>query len=69
MGGPWRTASVAAATCTDANIAATTALVRGAPAADWLAGLGLPARLLDREGNVTSVGDWPARDAAEALAA
>jgi thiamine biosynthesis lipoprotein ApbE len=68
-GGPWRTVSVAAATCTDANIAATAALVRGAPAADWLAGLGLPARLLDRDGNVTSVGDWPAQDAVAARAA
>ncbi len=66
--GPWRTASVAAASCTDANIAATAALVRGAPAAGWLAGLGLPARLLDGQGNVTAVGAWPAHDAVEALA-
>jgi thiamine biosynthesis lipoprotein ApbE len=65
----WRTASVAAATCTDANIAATAALVRGLPATGWLAQLGLPARLLDREGNVTAVGGWPAERAAEALAA
>jgi len=67
--GTWRTASVAAATCTDANIAATAALVRGAPAAGWLAALGLPARLLDTEGEVTAVGAWPAQDAMEALAA
>jgi thiamine biosynthesis lipoprotein len=66
--GAWRTVSVAAATCTDANIAATAALVRGRRAVDWLAGLGLPARLLDWEGNVTAVGDWPAETAAEALA-
>ena len=65
----WRTVSVAAATCTDANIAATAALVRGAPAVGWLAGLGLPARLLDKEGNVTAVGDWPVQDAVGALAA
>ncbi len=65
----WRTVSVAAATCTDANVAATAALVRGQPAAGWLAGLGLPARLLDWAGNVTAVGDWPAEAAAEALAA
>lgn len=67
--GTWRTVSVAAASCTDANIAATAALVRGAPAAGWLAGLGLPARLLDSEGNVTVAGDWPAPDTVKALAA
>ncbi len=66
--GTWRTVSVAAASCTDANIAATAALVRAQAGATWLARLGLPARLVDREGNVTVVGDWPAQDAAGALA-
>jgi thiamine biosynthesis lipoprotein len=66
--GTWRTVSVAAATCTDANIAATAALVRGRRAADWLAGLGLPARLLAWDGNVTTVGDWPAEAAMQELA-
>jgi len=56
----WRTVSVAAASCTDANIATTAALVRARSAPSWLARLGLPARLLDWDGNVTSVGDWPA---------
>lgn len=56
----WRTASVAAASCADANIAATAAIVRGAPAAAWLAGLGLPARLVDHEDRVLAIGDWPA---------
>ena len=56
----WRTASVAAADCTDANIAATAALVRALDAPAWLAGLGLPARLVDWEGNVTTIGSWPA---------
>ena len=65
----WRTVSVAAATCADANIAATAALVRGARAAGWLAGLGLPARLLDWQGNVTAVGDWPVEAATRELAA
>ncbi len=32
----WRTVTVAAATCVAANIAATAAIVRGEPAADWL---------------------------------
>jgi thiamine biosynthesis lipoprotein len=56
----WRTVSVAAATCTDANIATTAALVRAGAAPAWLAGLGLPARLVDWDGGLTHVGDWPA---------
>jgi thiamine biosynthesis lipoprotein ApbE len=56
----WRTISVAAAGCTEANIAATAAFVRAAGAPDWLARLGLPARLIDWEGNVTAVAAWPA---------
>jgi thiamine biosynthesis lipoprotein len=55
----WRTVSVAASSCADANIAATAAIVRGARAPEWLAGLGLPARLVDRDGYVKTVGDWP----------
>ena len=56
----WRTISVAAADCAQANIATTAALVRAHGAPEWLAGLGLPARLLDWDGSVTTVGDWPA---------
>ncbi len=58
--GTWRTVSVAAATCADANIAATAALVRSHGALEWLSELGMPARLVDREGRVTTVGGWPA---------
>jgi thiamine biosynthesis lipoprotein ApbE len=56
----WRTVSVAAACCTDANIATTAALVRSRRAIPWLEQQGLPARLLDRGGKVTTVGSWPA---------
>jgi thiamine biosynthesis lipoprotein ApbE len=56
----WRTVSVAATSCTDANIAATAALVRAAGAPEWLAGVGMPARLVDDGGAVTTVGEWPA---------
>ena len=42
----WRTVSVAAATCADANTAATAAVIRGRQALAWLASLGLPARLV-----------------------
>lgn len=57
--GAWRTVSVAAATCVDANTATTAALVRGAPALDWLSDIGLPARLVGRDGDVLAVGGWP----------
>jgi FAD:protein FMN transferase len=55
----WRTASVAAADCVDANIAATAAIVRGTRAPEWLAEIGLPARLVGRDGEVLTVGSWP----------
>ncbi len=56
----WRTVSVAAATCTDANIASTAAIIRGRTAPAWLTGLGLPARLVDEAGHVHTIGGWPA---------
>jgi thiamine biosynthesis lipoprotein len=61
----WRTVSVAAASCTDANIASTAALVRASRAPAWLAVLGLPARLVDWDGNVTTIRDWPREVPAE----
>jgi thiamine biosynthesis lipoprotein len=57
--GPWRTASVAAATCADANAAATAAIVAGRSAASWLTGEGLPARLVGHDGEVRCLGGWP----------
>jgi thiamine biosynthesis lipoprotein len=59
----WRTVSVAAATCTDANIASTAAIIRGRAAPAWLTGLGLPGRLVDEAGRVHTVGGWPAETA------
>ena len=56
----WRTVSVAAADCTQANIAATAAVVRGAVAPAWLQSLALPARLVDWQGHVTTLAAWPA---------
>jgi thiamine biosynthesis lipoprotein len=58
--GPWRTVSVAAATCADANAAATAAIVAGGQAASWLTGEGLPARLVGQDGTVRCLGGWPA---------
>jgi FAD:protein FMN transferase len=58
--GPWRTASVAAATCADANAAATAAIVAGRSAVPWLTRAGLPARLVGHNGEVRRLGGWPA---------
>lgn len=59
VGDTWRTVSVAAADCTDANIASTAALVKAQAAPAWLEELGLPARLVDPKGRVRAVGAWP----------
>jgi thiamine biosynthesis lipoprotein len=56
---PWRTASVVAATCVDANMAATAAIVRGESAPEWLDGLKLAARLVGTTGDVRRIGSWP----------
>jgi FAD:protein FMN transferase len=58
-GGPWRTATVAAATCADANAASTAAIVAGATAPDWLATAGLAARLTGHDGRVLDLNGWP----------
>jgi thiamine biosynthesis lipoprotein len=55
----WRTVSVAADSCADANAASTAAIIRGRDALGWLAGLGLPARLVDATGVVFTVAGWP----------
>jgi thiamine biosynthesis lipoprotein len=55
----WRTVTVAAAHCVDANTASTAALVRGHGALDWLRETGLPARLVSADRQVTTVGGWP----------
>ncbi|HET7017188.1 MAG TPA: FAD:protein FMN transferase [Streptosporangiaceae bacterium] len=60
--GPWRTVSVAAATCAEANAAATAAIVIGDSAADWLASRKLPARLVTHDGSVLTVAGWPGAD-------
>lgn len=59
--GPWRTVTVAAADCVDANIAATAAVVRGAGAVEWLTARGLPARLVAVDGEITRTPGWPSQ--------
>ena len=58
--GRWRTVSVAAASCADANIASTAALVRAGGAPAWLTQMGVPARLVGTNGRIYTTGDWPA---------
>ena len=59
VAGGWRTITVAASSCLDANIASTAAIVRGESAADWLAELGLPSRLVGDDGVARHVAGWP----------
>ena len=56
---PWRTVSVAAASCVDANVAGTAAVVLGDAAPAWLAERRLPARLVARGGGALCVAGWP----------
>lgn len=56
---PWRTVSVAAGSCVDANAASTAALIRGDDAPGWLDELGLAARFVAADGTVVRVGGWP----------
>ena len=58
--GPYRTVSVAAPSCLEANIAATAALVAGDRAVDLLVRSGLPARLVDDTGGTRLLGGGPA---------
>jgi thiamine biosynthesis lipoprotein len=58
----WRTVTVAAASCLDANIASTATVVKGPSGLEWLRGTGLPARLVDADGAVVTVNGWPPED-------
>ncbi len=58
-GPTWRTVSVAAGSCVDANIATTAAIVKGEDAVGWLGKTDLPGRLVRTGGAVIRVGEWP----------
>ena len=58
----WRTVSVAARSCVDANVAATASIVLGAAAPAWLERQGLPARLVAPDGRTVHVAGWPEED-------
>ncbi|MDQ6711310.1 MAG: FAD:protein FMN transferase [Candidatus Dormibacteraeota bacterium] len=55
----WRTVSVVAASCVDANAAATASIVWGEAAVTWLEENGLAARLVAANGEVNRLNGWP----------
>lgn len=57
--GPWRTATVHAASATAANTASTAAIVLGAAATRWLSARGRAARLVGQDGAVVTTAGWP----------
>ena len=59
----WRTVTVAAASCVDANTASTAAIVLGERAPAWLVELRLPARLVRYDWLTSCVAGWPAEAA------
>jgi thiamine biosynthesis lipoprotein len=63
---PWRTVTVAARSCVDANTASTAAIVLGERAVDWLEACRLPARLVRRSGSVEHTRAWPIEPAVAA---
>ncbi|MCH0562327.1 MULTISPECIES: FAD:protein FMN transferase [unclassified Streptomyces] len=64
----WRTVTVAAASCVDANTASTAAVVFGDRAVPWLRDTALPARLTGLDGTVVRLAGWPADTRAPAPA-
>jgi thiamine biosynthesis lipoprotein len=60
---PWKTVSVTACTCVEANLASTAAVILGDAGPDWLAARNACARLVDTTGRVSTVGGWPASEA------
>ncbi|MCU4186520.1 FAD:protein FMN transferase [Acidiferrimicrobium sp. IK] len=61
--GPWRSATVVAADCLQANAASTAAIVKGSGALTWLESLDVPARLVGHDGQVAVTDAWPRADA------
>lgn len=56
---PWRTVTVAARSCVEANVASTAAVVLGEAAPAWLGAREVAARLVRESGEVVLAGPWP----------
>lgn len=61
----WRTVSVAASSCVDANTASTAAIIMSEAAVAWLDDRHLPARLVRTDGHIVITGGWPADPASD----
>ena len=55
----WRTVSVTAWSCVDANTASTAAIIRSEAALAWLQEACLPSRLVRQDGTVETTAGWP----------
>ncbi|GAA4168791.1 FAD:protein FMN transferase [Gryllotalpicola koreensis] len=55
----WRSVTVVADSCLDANAVSTAAIVRGPRAIEWINTLGYAARLVSSAGRVHAIGGWP----------
>jgi len=64
----WRTVTVSAESCLQANAASTAAVVLGRGAAGWLTDRELSARLVRDDGLVVTTPGWPATDHTVAVA-
>ena len=60
----WRTVTVAAPSCFDANVASTAAVVLADSAPAWLQARRLSARLVRRDGSISLTGSWPVEEEA-----
>jgi thiamine biosynthesis lipoprotein len=65
----FRTVSVAAPTCAEANSLTTAAIVRSWLAVPWLRSKGVPARLVTADGEIITLGGWPTEQAASTVQA
>jgi thiamine biosynthesis lipoprotein len=61
----WRSATVAAPSCVQANALSTAALILGLDAPAWLAQQGLAARLVSTTGEVVSIAGFPTAETEE----
>ncbi|MEA9984988.1 FAD:protein FMN transferase [Subtercola sp. RTI3] len=65
----WKTVTVAAASCVEANSLSTASIVRGRSAIAWLARRNTAARLVTAETRVLSLGGWPDENSVHVRAA
>ncbi|MEO5994702.1 MAG: FAD:protein FMN transferase, partial [Arthrobacter sp.] len=55
----WRSVTVAAPTCLEANAFSTAGVVRGFRAVDWFRDRGIAGRFVDQQGRIITTGGWP----------